>query len=194
MKLSPRAYLKIVTALLGGVVGSVGVLVIFGWYTHQPVLIQISPTFVPMQFNTALGFLLSGIGILFAAMGRFRHVSLIGALVTVVGSLTLFEYFLGVNFGIDELFMKHYITVQTSHPGRMAPNTALCFILTGLSLLTASRVPLKIRFKILEILGPIILALGIIALFGYLIQLDATYYWTNLTRMAVHTASGFSFF
>lgn len=34
-----------------------------GWYTHTVALIQVSPAFVPMQYNTALGFLLSGTGL-----------------------------------------------------------------------------------------------------------------------------------
>ena len=41
-----------------------GLTVLFGWYTHNLSLIQISSVFAPMQFNTALGFLLSGIGLL----------------------------------------------------------------------------------------------------------------------------------
>ena len=55
-------------------------------------------------------------------------------LVFLIGTLTLIEYVSGINLGIDQLFMEHYIGVKTSHPGRMAPNTALCFSLTGLLL------------------------------------------------------------
>ncbi|KKL68166.1 hypothetical protein LCGC14_2127690, partial [marine sediment metagenome] len=41
---------------------ALGCLVLFGWYTHSVTLIQVSPYFVPMQYNTALGFLFCGLG------------------------------------------------------------------------------------------------------------------------------------
>lgn len=192
MNLSPKANLNIVTILLGVVVSSLGVIVVFGWFTHQPGLIQFFTEFKPMQFNVALGFFLSGAGILFAALGMFRYSCLCGGLVSVVGSLTLLEYIFGFSFGIDEIFIENYLSTQTSHPGRMAPNTALCFTLTGIALIAASSSPIKIRFNILEILGPIILGLSNLALFVYLIQLDPTNGWGGLTRMPVHTAFGFS--
>ncbi len=46
----------VISSLLGAVV-------LMGWYTHNEALIQINPAFVPMQYNTALGFLLTGLGI-----------------------------------------------------------------------------------------------------------------------------------
>ncbi len=44
-----------------------------------------------------------------------------------------------LNLGIDQLLMEHYITAETSHPGRMAPNTALSFVLGGATLLVTCR-------------------------------------------------------
>lgn len=38
--------------------------VIIGWYIESAALIQVLPHFSPMQYNTALGFLFSGIGFL----------------------------------------------------------------------------------------------------------------------------------
>ena len=43
-----------------------GLLVLVGWYTRNAALIQVNPAFVPMQYNTALGFALSGLGLLAA--------------------------------------------------------------------------------------------------------------------------------
>ena len=40
-----------------------GLLVIFGWHTGNRTLIQVFPSFVPMQYNTALGFVLCGAGL-----------------------------------------------------------------------------------------------------------------------------------
>lgn len=48
----------------GAVVALLGVVVLAGWYLHIPTLIQVLPHFVPMQYNTALGFLLAGLGLI----------------------------------------------------------------------------------------------------------------------------------
>ena len=54
-------------AFLGSVAGAfgivLGVLVIFGWYVDAPALLQILPTFAPMQINTAFCFLASGVSL-----------------------------------------------------------------------------------------------------------------------------------
>lgn len=52
--------------LPGGVAAVLGVQVLAGWYLRSPALIQVAPAFVPMQYNTALGFLLSGIALVVA--------------------------------------------------------------------------------------------------------------------------------
>lgn len=49
-----------------------GLVVLAGWYTHNTALIQVNPAFVPMQYNTALGFALSGLGLLTALASRPR--------------------------------------------------------------------------------------------------------------------------
>ena len=112
-----------------------GLSVIIGWNTHCESLLQISPSFVVMQYNTAIGFLLCGMGLVALAYGRLRLSTVAGSLVTALALLTLIEYIFSCDLGIDQLFMKHYITSGVSNPGRMAPNTAVCFLLTGIALL-----------------------------------------------------------
>ena len=51
------AWLSMITATLAITLGA---LVLLGWYLHEPTLIQINPAFVPMHYNTALGFALGG--------------------------------------------------------------------------------------------------------------------------------------
>lgn len=84
--------------------------------------------------------------------------------------------------------MDAYITVKTSHPGRMAPNTALCFILSGsaLALLSTNK-----HHTIIEILALLLLAFALKALVGYLIGAGNGYAWGKLTGMALHTTTGF---
>jgi len=169
-----------------------GTLVLIGWYTHSVLLIQIHPSFVPMQYNTALGFLLSGLGFFAYSYGYKKIATVAGTLLALIGGLTLVQYLFGVNLGIDQLLMEHYITVQTSHPGRMAPNTALSFLLVGLCLMLSVFVMKGQKKEIIRtLLGSAVFALGVVAFFGYLLDLEAAYGWQSLTRMAVHTSAGF---
>jgi len=166
-----------------------GTLVLFGWYTHNSALIQVNPAFVPMQYNTALGFVLGGIGLLALLWSMPRLAQLAGALLLAIGTLTLFEYIFAVDLGIDQLFMRHYIDLETSNPGRMAPNTALCFSLTAIAILATAFKPGKHALP--AGLGAAVVGLGMSAFTGYLIGAENAYGWGHLTRMAVHTAAGF---
>jgi PAS domain S-box-containing protein len=169
-----------------------GVIVLFGWYTHSPTLIQVHPSFVAMQYNTALGFLACGIGLLAIFKSKEKIIKSCGLFLIFLGSLTLIQYIFRLNFGIDQLFMEHYIDQESSHPGRMAPNTALCFLLVGLSFLrNPKEEDKKISTTSFAILGSLVWALGTVAFAGYAMELETAYGWGNLTRMAVHTASGF---
>ncbi|HAV63579.1 MAG TPA: hypothetical protein DCY13_14585 [Verrucomicrobiales bacterium] len=175
-----------------GVSMILGALVLFGWHTGQRSLLQISADFAPMQYNTALCFVLAGGGLL-AALHQFPRVALgAGALLAAFAAITLAQYALSADFGIDQIFMRHYVTVESSHPGRFAPNTGVAFLLFGVGLMWTGwpwPVPGKTSFPAL--MGTVVIALGVVSLFGYLTGIRATYGWGQLTRMAVHTAGGF---
>jgi len=145
-----------------------------------------------MQYNTALGFILCGTGLTALSFRRFTLASVVGSLVVLIGSLTLVEYVFDINLFIDELFMKHDVTVKTSHPGRMAPNTAACFALMGVSIAFQGRrwaVASRSLFRV--VLATLTFGLSTVALGGYLAEIETAYGWGNLTRMALHTSAGF---
>jgi PAS domain S-box-containing protein len=177
----------------GGLALLLGLVVLTGWYTHNLNLIQVNPAFVPMQYNTALGFVLAGLGLLAMAILRIRIiVAFIGFLTLLLGVATLLQYIARVDFSIDQLFMDHYVSVKTSHPGRMAPNTALCFSLTGLTILWAVLFNKKQETNgVVGVLGVMILGLGVVAFTGYFTGMETAYGWGHLTKMAIHTAVGF---
>lgn len=169
-----------------------GAIVLVGWYSHDVTLIQINAAFVPMQYNTALGFLLSGIALLLLTSGRDQIAGIPGLAVLLIGGIALIEYIGGVNLYLDQLFMEHYVTVKTSHPGRMAPNTAFCFSLTGITaLFQAFRYGKRNVPAVTGLLGALIFGLGFVAFTGYFLGMEAAYGWGKLTRMAIHTAAGY---
>lgn len=62
------------------------------------------------------------------------------AAVALLALVELSQYVFGWNAGVDELlFDDRTGAVGTSHPGRMAPNAALAFVLCGAALLLFDR-------------------------------------------------------
>jgi len=167
------------------IVGTTAVVVIYGWYVGNLTLIQINPAFAPMQYNTALCFLLTSIALSTTKIWRFPIRKLCGVVVFLIGFLTILEYILNVNFGIDEFFVEANIVTKVSHAGRMAPNTALCFVISGLAVILV-----KNKTALLSLSGAIF-TLSVIALIGYIFNVEGLYGIGNLTRMAIHTAFGF---
>ena len=80
-------------ARLAGVLSLfLGAVVLLGWYLREPALIQVNPAFVPMQYNTALGFALGGLALMGLAWRWPRIAWITGIIVLLTGVLTLVEY------------------------------------------------------------------------------------------------------
>ncbi|EQC47888.1 ATP-binding protein [Bacteriovorax sp. Seq25_V] len=170
----------------------ISVIVMIGWHFKINVLIQLNPDFVPMQFNTALGFFMSGLGFATYVFDLKKMRRILAILLFVLSSVTLLQYIVNMSFGIDQLFMNHYLTTLTSHPGRMAPNTALCFM--GISLLLLSGSFLRGDKLIVArwIFSLVVLSLSTVALVGYVSGNEYAFGWQKYTRMAIHTSFTFA--
>ena len=120
-------------------------MVIIGWFTHNNFLRSIVPGTVTMKFNVALGFVFSStVLLLYYFPGknkiRYRISVLLSVIVSLIGLLTLAEYFFGFNIGIDELFVKDDLRIITTYyAGRMSPLSAINFLLIGIGLLLLNK-------------------------------------------------------
>jgi len=85
------------------IVIALGAVVIGGWYLNNTTLIQINPNFAPMQFNTALCFLLSGIGLAFFSFRKVYLSLSSGVLVGLIGLLTFLTYIFSFDLGFNVL-------------------------------------------------------------------------------------------
>ena len=168
-----------------------GSVVIFGWHTHNQLLIQFHSTFLPMRYNTAVGFVLTGLGLLALFHRHRRLCSLLGCLLSGISFITLLQDLVGVNLGIDQLFTDVGSAIYTPHPGRMSPNSALSFTLIGLLfILEFWHVQLR-RFQFRYwMFGVVITILGFVPLLGYIIDVPTNYEWGQLMRMAPHSCVG----
>ena len=123
-----RGGAALVAAASGASVAALGGLVVAGWLTVAVALIQVLPGFPPMQYNTALGFMICGAALLSAALDLRRPTALLGSLAGLIGLATLFQYLLRTDLGIDQLLVETYILTGVPDPGRMGPNSALCLV------------------------------------------------------------------
>ena len=88
-QIRPTPLARSVMLMTGGLAVVLGLLVLVGWHTRNVHLLQVVPTFAPMQYNAALGLLLCGGGLL-ALVGGWTHlVGMCGTLVLLLGVLTL---------------------------------------------------------------------------------------------------------
>jgi len=179
-------------AASGASVAALGGLVVAGWITVALALIQVLPGFPPMQYNTAIGFMICGAALLSAALELRRPTALLGGLAAAIGLATLVEYLFQADLGIDQLLVETYILTGVPDPGRMAPNSALALTLIGGALLGLSHVPASRVWHLWPaLLGSVVIAFGTAALVGYAASVPGAYGWGHFNPMALHTALGF---
>ena len=167
----------------------IGIVVLGGWYAHWIAVIQVLPNLPPMKYNTALGFILSGIGMMLLPTSRAAIATWFGGVVALLGAVTLVEYLTGRDFGIDQLFLKSYIDTATAFPGRMSPLAATSFTLIGVGLSLIGGATLsKARISIAGLLACVVAMIACVTLFGYALGIEVATGWGAFTRMAPHTA------
>lgn len=69
-RLEGARLLKAWLPIAGGLLAAIGTAVLVGWLTGNTALVQVIPTFAPMQYNEALGFLLAGGALLSLSASR----------------------------------------------------------------------------------------------------------------------------
>ncbi len=120
----------------------IGAVALLGWIFDVPVLRSLQSNLISMKVNTAVAFMLTGVALWLLqpvrARGRTSRWTAwaCAAVVAALGLLTLAENLLRWDLGIDQILLAEPPgTARTVNPGRVAPNTALNFLLIGLSLL-----------------------------------------------------------
>ena len=99
------------------------------------------------------------------------------------------EYGLKIDLGIDSLIHRPWLAAEV--PGRMALNTAVCFVLAGAALTCAGFFP-RISGKVALFGGYGLLIVAGSALTGYGLHLQLAYGWASQMKMAIPTALAFA--
>lgn len=167
----------------------ISIIAIVGWITHRPTLIQLLPTLAPMQVNTAICLLYTSIAIFF--LKKHNGISAVFCyLILIIAVLTLIQYIFTIDTGIDFLLISKARVVGNIIPGRMSPNSALCFFLINIAIAVRQ---MKIRNEIIDyitfLLVFLVFIFGSLTVLGYIFDFTSTYSWIGGTAMAVHTGT-----
>ncbi|MFN3827340.1 MAG: response regulator [Micavibrio sp.] len=184
-----HTFIKICCILIALVATSV----IAGWYLQNAILVQVHPEFAPMKFNTALCFLLSAIGIFAWSLSSLRVTFAAGLSIASIALLTLSQYFLPINIGIDTLFVTPFTDYRSSAPGRMTINACSCFAMVGISLCIISATRLRQKHPslfpfLVALMGSLVMSAALVTTTGYIMGVDANITWKNFSGMALHTS------
>jgi hypothetical protein len=117
------------------ITAAVGLLVAAGWIFDFEPLKRGLPGLVTMKFNAALALVFAGA----ALWWRQRYLLRVplGALVALLGALSIGEHLGGLKLGIDQLFVRDNVGSPEAAfpPGRIALSAAFCFLLFGVALM-----------------------------------------------------------
>ena len=161
----------------------ISLIVMISWITGFDLVIRVFSDLATMKFNTAGLFLLSGLS-LYGLHTKYLNSNWISPFIIIISGLTLLQYPLQIDLGIDELLIRDDLSSASDlFPGRMSPATAINF------LLFASGIIFFHHNQRISFYSSIILALtSLLALAGYLYSVQSLYNVFLFSTMALHTA------
>jgi signal transduction histidine kinase len=192
-----EAIIHKIILILGCLTLAIGVSVIFGWIAEIDVLKRALTDRVSMKANTAIGFILMGVALVFMSLTKRKLLTskyymiarLCAGLAGLIGFFTGIEFIFGLDFHIDQLIFNEDSMASSIIPGRMSPTSALCFVLLG------STLALQGRSKKNESLAQILCFLSLLIsygiIIGYVLGSAQLYGNARLNTMAIHTAVAF---
>lgn len=146
-----------------------------------------------MKANTAISFIMVSVSLWLLQMKRAnpwigRIAQGCACTVSLIGLLTLIEYSIGWDIGIDQLlFQDHDIASGISPPGRMSPITALNFLLIGIALVFLDTKNQR-YYQLVQVLILIIIIISFPILLGYVYSVKPLYRIAFYIGIAAHTA------
>ncbi len=179
---------------LASLPGLVGLLILGAWAFDIESVQRLGLASVSMNPMTAACF----VAISFAAVLILRSASPVEckaafalcALVSVVAALKLIDAFTNAGIGVDTILFASKLEASQWFPSRMAPNTALCFLLISLAMVLTTRAQdgAVVTGQLLAIGTGVV---SLFALLGYFYGVTAFYNVPAFIPMAAHTAACF---
>jgi signal transduction histidine kinase len=191
---SPRAAIRPLPIGAGVVVVAIGVVVLVGWGLHREPLMRVLPGWVPMKANAAVCLVLAGASLLLRALGGARPAAravavALAVLVAVVGALSLAEWIVDVDLGLDEVLVRDLTWTTPREPGRMAATTALALVFTAWALGVADQGDARRRPAEPLLVVPVVLAT--LTVIGWAYRANLLYGLALHTTMSLPSAVAF---
>lgn len=166
--------------------------VLAAWWSGRPTLTSVVPGWTTMKANTAalLGCAGGALVCLSRQEGGARALGrTLGGLIVLVASLVLLQDLFGWDLGLDQVLVRD-TTGDAAAPGRMAPNTAIAFMLLGGSFASSAPTSSSCRLRARELLVLGCFGVAFLALLGRLYGTPPLYGIERHTAMALPTAAG----
>ncbi len=187
---------KRVSFFLGIVVVFLGSSVILGYFLDNQFMKSVFSGLVSMNPLTAIAFILSGISLMCCTNEKGKkvifYVGLTCALlVFFIGLLKFSGVLLNKDIHLDNYFFSQQLNAEalvTGQTNRMAPNTALSFLIAGISLILLYK---KNDKKYAQLFSVISFFIGFLAFLGYLYGVKNFIGIVNYIPMALNTAISF---
>lgn len=174
----------------------IGVVVLLGWIFDISAIKSVPLDLASMKSNTAACFILTGISIFLQQTRRSRLwtisvAKVFASCVALIGLLTILEYIFDCSLGMDQLIVKDLSPdVSTFSPGRMSPNTALNFLVIGITLLILN-VKIRNTYHPFQYLNLATSAISLLAFVTYVYDIRSLYFVVPYRGMALHTTVTF---
>ncbi|CDZ77208.1 Blue-light-activated protein [Legionella massiliensis] len=171
---------------------AIGVSVLIGWTFDIQILKSVLPESTTMKVNTAFSLILCGLSIIyldfFSQSKFFRLVVILQSIIVIsIALLTVLEYLLQLNLGLDLLVFEDRSNLI--NPGRMSPTTAFCLLNIAIAtLLLAATRTLFFKKPIAAALTTTVIIISGLILISYLPQLLWGYPIFSYANMSLHTS------
>ncbi|HLJ74037.1 MAG TPA: EAL domain-containing protein [Thermoanaerobaculia bacterium] len=174
---------------------AIGGVVLYGWAADVDALKRIINGLVAMNPATAIAFIFTGVSLALLTNRKPRTAlhragELFAVIVALIGAVKCVALIVGGDVPVDQLLFHDKVVVSDfGLPNRMAPNTALNFLLLGVALMNIDR-----RFKRWwpsQMLTVVAAMSSLLALMGYAYGVKSFYGIGTYIPMALHTAATF---
>jgi PAS domain S-box-containing protein len=169
---------------------AIGGTALLGWWLGVDTLKSIVPGLLTMKVNTALAFVLLGVGLILRASPSGTRAQRLGAvlvtLATVLSAVVGSQYLTGQSIGIDQwLFRELPSQIGTVQPNRMSPMTAICFIVVGIGVVLAPHPRARRVVPGLLLAAVVVASLNVL---DFVFAADTPSILAGSTQMALNTA------
>jgi PAS domain S-box-containing protein len=179
-----------IAIFLGVAITTVGFFVLLGWQFDIDFLKRPIPGLAAMNPVTASGFFLSGLAIVSTAKNRFYVLSIVlSMLVILIGSIKLSDVIFSTVIEEDEwlFYTKIFNEKVRGVSNRIAPGTALNFILLGSSIILSSSKKINLK-SVANHLALATFFIALICVLGYVYFVPEFIHSLSKNPMAVHSA------